>query len=528
MSLERTASMRSFRPASDVGSYSRASYGDADKLMFMRRPTSDGASDTSSQQERKFANLLGVEDGDQREESQGQTIQNVGHRLFKHGCDRTRAREEALRSEREKILMKEMTQLTQRPAITSRAREKPSKGHQFSDLAAIWQHERDLKVQSIARESRARSEAEVTATPQLNNHSLAIVESSGQYEDPVHGWEKHYAKYCAKRTAPLPKTLFSPNINPNAVRADPDQPIHERLYDDSRVRYDKLYESAKRAREAELHDPATGRPYFSPQALRTPEAQQRATPERNKSVYEALHESSKKKADAAKSDAGDPEATFTPKINPKSVELAEKVRKPLYTPVKIEKSPSKDDAAKEDESKSPNRQKVNLEEFFRRTTRCDHVRQARMEALRNEKQEREEGDLTFQPRINKRSVELFEAAHVYGKPITTPTSAPPPPQSRMTSAGYDSPTLGQPSTTRQAAGSTPRSARAELSQRRSPAPSGGYHLQAASPSRAEAAAAPHASAVGAPGGGAGEDDYLGNFEKQMYAVLDEWRRLEEV
>lgn len=546
MALERTPSLHSLKGKatnSESGVYSARSFGDVEKLVFFQRQRQlDMMSDTSSQQERKFANLLGGQDDYGAGSESTGTIQNIGHRLYHLGTEKEKMRQEQLRHERERILMSEMTELTQRPAITSRAREKPPKGHLFAEHASEWRKRRDQKVEEQAQLSRQQAESEVTGEPLLNSHSLTLLDESGNYQDPVTGWEKHYAKYCAKHTAPLPKSLFHPNINSNAVRADSDIPIHDRLYKDSTERRMKLKEAARERMKQELEDPATGRPYFSPQSLRPP-SQSHVSPNRTeeKSVFEYLHESSKRK-ELSQQDV-DPEATFTPKINPKSDELAERVRKPLYTPGRSARKSEDDSDSKSPDSKEKEAEKaarINkaaLEEFFRRTERNDHVRQARLEQLRKERLERDGEHCSFQPRINKHSVDLFEAAHVYGKPMSTPAADIVPTSSRV--SGYEASGMSSPSPTQASKKSlqtTPRttgapSPKAGAASPKAAAPNTNYSA-ARGAQRYSPSAVPHSvpapSVSQGPQDMAGGEDYISNFEKQMYAVLDEWRRLEEV
>lgn len=551
--MERVASMRSL----DRGGLGRRRMSQSEVSPGERRDAvsvHETASDTSSMQERKFTAKLGAAAYDASVAGGSSPLgayvvpANVGHRLYISGTSKEQERQSRLRAQRERLLMLEMSQVTRRPNITHRARSKPAKGALFSDHSALWEKRRDDHRRALLRAEQERRLAEVTASPAINPASQRILDEGGHYRDPVTGWDEHFARYVAKRTAALPPEMFSPNINANAVRPDADRDIADRLFGDSYDRRERLRSEAQRRLREETIDPATGRPFFTPQSAR-PDA-----PGRGAGVFDALHDNSKEwqARRNAPVDTHEPALTFTPKVNPRSAELSEKSRKPLYTPNKTPRaadgaSPSALSAscggggASGASAASPERraaQPIDLQEFFRRAARDGQVRQARMKALRDEYSSRDRSDCTFHPRVNEHSLELFVqmshfgtegAAGVGGVGVVGGSSA------GRGVAGTPR-AGGSPRSPRGGGGGGTASASATARSGGAPPTPGGNGDSARRLRRPPAAVSPAgASARGAAGRRAGSPreggeaaDYIASFEKQMAAVLDEWKRLEEV
>ena len=129
--------LKSFAMRSESGG---SGMSDVEKFFAFRRQQQtnlDAVSETSSQQERKIANLIGP-DKEEEAANDAPEIRNVCHRLYYVGCGKEKEKQEKLKQERDKILVQEMAQLTQRPNITGRAREKQSKGAYFAEHALLW------------------------------------------------------------------------------------------------------------------------------------------------------------------------------------------------------------------------------------------------------------------------------------------------------------------------------------------------------------------------------------------------------
>src|SRR5689334_10600107 len=100
-----------------------AQYSDRNSDVHRRGPTFnvDTASDTSSARERRFDELLGEEP--QYEQVRPSPYRGAAHshKLHEIGVATVRAKQEWLKMERDRMLMQELSQLTQRPNITAQA-----------------------------------------------------------------------------------------------------------------------------------------------------------------------------------------------------------------------------------------------------------------------------------------------------------------------------------------------------------------------------------------------------------------------
>lgn len=509
----------------------------------------DAASETSSQQERKFAALLGPDPHDLfaggRAGSSGPM--NVGKRLYITGVTRLQEKEERLQDVRERILMREMAEMTQRPAITRKARQRQKKGKLFADQGAEWI---EKKVSNLAVLKQKMRDAEVEGMqpqPTLNRKSSIIVERlDTEYKSPVSGWESHFAKFCSRNTsAATPRETFQPSINSNAVRVDIEKDIGERLYEDSIARDEKKKAAEKEQRERELTDPNTGRALFSPQPLDV--GREKRSPIK---ITEDLLEEGKrleKKKEALKETIlkSDPNLTFSPSLNKRSIAIADSSntkRKPLHEPVqrKIDLDDSKAKASPDTAvAASPavgtvatiNKKKnfSDPNDFLRRIELSVHLRHQRLAELQNTLLEEERRLCSFQPLLNRKSVELVEQLETYSSEdlsaVRLMLQQQQPNLSHQSTAEtllkprFNSDSVGRQST-------TPR--RAHVAHASS--------LLASSPSpvaldvgRAVSLATGASSLGAAPSSPRPPkvSEYVSSFEQQMFAVLDEWRKVED-
>lgn len=556
MSLKRTVSnvpsahgseasrAQSANPYSVAGQHSSAQY---EKEYGLRKVLLDAASDTSSVRERKFANLLGGSDSDS--EPDRPATRNVGHRLYHVGTGRERIKQERMREQREQLLMQEMAQMTQRPNITRRAQSKPSKGAYFADHATMWSVQRDQHIRQTAKEVNEERYAEVRESPAINSRSDKIVRTAGEHKGPVRGWEQRFAKFCAKRSAgdaTTQKETFSPNINANAVRVDVERSIAERLYEDSHVRKERLRMLSREQQARELVDEATGRPLFNPHALKSSPARSRSrtAAELSAQLHDDQLEQSRRKAMLSAA-YRDPELTFSPNINKCSEILATRTRKPLYVPraqrEKEERERRERQRAKSAEA-SPRVEKgpVNIDEFLRRAQRNEIARAHKLAAIRDEEEDRETRECTFQPHISARSEDLFNKSNMSGAPMRSPLDALASPHSTDrggTQLSFAASPQRTPKTQRGKAAAAEFAA--VMAQQGVAADTGKAHSpgRQRTPKAVPALRAPStgtdAQRSPSRGGGADPqmenvDHYIAQFESQMYTVLEEWRRLEEV
>lgn len=550
----------------------------------------DDASDTSSQRERKFAAMIGDDEAGHLGgfaatggSIPSAPVRNVGDRLFQVGCSKEREKNERLREERDRQLMSEMAQMTQRPNITQRARTRPGKGSHFCEHAMIWEEKKREHRDEMARAIHRDISKDVTGSPSINRTSVEIVQQRGDYSGPVSGWEEHFARFCAKRsnTTTQSGTMFNPNINANAVRAGGDKPISERLFEEFSERRERRRQAVLDAQQQELVDKATGRQLFTPQALQ-PGSTGRRPEEVSQQLYEDNSILERRRADAV--EKLDPDMTFTPKVNETSAYLASKVvRRPLHEPKRAPtdgqftpgrgtmnsaRSRSTDDINSQPNS-TP---KVSVREFLQRTQRADAGRASRIAAIKNAMHERDTSECTFQPRINSKSQQIFESTNAAGTPMASPSVALGSPYADAQPQAGLSPKSGSKQFSRLSRAAATELEAAMLAADISPAyppaqeasparlntsvrPRSPAHTQVSTPGRTAVGgqapssnlASPVLPATGRstgrtpmPSGPArtadvaqptelsSADHYIQQFERQMYAVLDEWRRLEEV
>lgn len=507
----------------------------------------DRTSETSSMEERRYAALLGPDrDYDAIPEfGEVHEAKNVGHRLYISGVAKQKAREEKLRARREKIILKELNELTTKPSITNHARAKPSKGSMFADHSEEWLLRREERLALTADKVRADRERELTASPSINKKSAEIAESSG-YRGPVAGWEEHFAKYYAKKSCAAlqapPPGMFTPNVNHTYRNAHPEDvsvasiDVSSRLYEDAVAREEKQKELREREFEQSLLDPYTKRPYFTPSRVDYPIARPEQTPEEAGARLHSLWEDQQKKREekAKATQKQSDESKFRPAIDPHSVQIGERRRRPLYEKKDLSASLKSNTRNAHDTSQDTTTTKKistqKVEEFLRRTDRSSAMRQQRLEQIRNSEHERQTNECTFKPAVNRKSMEIFFEINQYGTDLADYTT------NRRQKHIVDTPTVASAATPRTfttGAGSPRTNSDANnrygytpsaspITTGRSDGAQGGHRGGGAAPT----AAYRDPNSMGSATNNASA--YAQQFEQQMFQVLDEWRRLEDV
>ena len=401
----------------------------------------DHVSETSSAEERRFAELLGSDS--ESDMGGGMEAGNVGERLYITGTAKERRKQERLQREREKVLLKELNEVTTKPRITHHARWKPSKGAMFAEHAIEWENRRREKLEESARKAREEEGRELMPSPHINRRSAEIA-ASRHYQGPVSGWEDHFAKYCAKKAAqqnqaPQPG-MFSPNINRykglDASRTEERIPIGDRLFEESFVREDRLREMEEMQREQELVDEFTNRPLFTPSTVEYPLPEERAAQGAAVDAgarLHALHNArlERRRQTQASSDSNDASTMFSPKVNKHSQEIGDRRRKPLYhNKVDYHKEhleaeereralgfkPSINASPRTTSNPPVVRQRAvpTAKDFVHRNEALNRQRQARLAKIKEEALEHQSRECTFQPSVNRRSMEIFQSINRYG------------------------------------------------------------------------------------------------------------------
>ena len=336
-----------------------------------------------------------------------------------------------------------------------------------------------------------------------------------------------------------------------------EKPISDRLFEDSDRREARRKQLEEELRAKELIDPNTGSKLFSPHSLhekgeRTPEDVARRLLQLGREAEE------RKKELAEKYTKCDHNLTFSPKLSEKSKAIAEATtRRPLYEPkpkVSGNGSPEKEKVLESEGStqrKQHKRSGSDPSGFFRRSERAEQIRQEKLREMAVAVASQELSECTFQPHISRRSLDLFRSAHNYGVPMDmqgfggqdlTPQGGVAVPN---TSAS-DAYSLRQPRFSESVHQSTsPHQATPSVAAALS---SGKRHADPQSSSASAAKSAQNlfssmTADTSLPTGGLNElgdrpqrsgvegvalDDYVSAFERQMFAVLEDWRRLEEV
>ncbi|CUG91554.1 Hypothetical protein, putative [Bodo saltans] len=514
------------------------------------RTEMDAMSETSSQQERKFSALLGGPDPHELLLSRGgggmsSGPMNVGKRLYVVGVNRLVDKEERLQNVREQVLMREMSEMTQRPAITRKARQRAAKGAMFAESGREWLENKERHLYDSQQRVKAAEVIGMQEQPTLNRKSSNMVERLGDYQGPVTGWETHFAKYCAKKTSTTPRDLFQPTINSNAIRIDIEKEIGQRLYDDSSLRDARRQELERDIREKELIDPNTGRQLFSPLPLDCNPSRELRSPDQltDQLLEGGRRIEEKKKELATKIHANDPNLTFSPSINKRSSKIALKVeRSPLHMPRKREDpnqaastSPTRD--ASSISVYSARKQlhmsaHVDPNEFLRRTELSEHLRQQKLLDLHRTVNADQERECSFQPRINRKSFEICEKQT--SSQLSEDSPAPLASQHRVQhqqqvrafdgssaskSAGFRQPQFA-PSVGQASHSSATLQHQPDI--RVTP-----QFVSSAGLTPRGTAASPSASTRPVLQSPPKVETYINNFEEQMFQVLDEWRRIED-
>eukprot|EP01065_Artemidia_motanka_P012807 TRINITY_DN1706_c1_g1_i1.p1 TRINITY_DN1706_c1_g1~~TRINITY_DN1706_c1_g1_i1.p1 ORF type:complete len:602 (+),score=235.24 TRINITY_DN1706_c1_g1_i1:46-1806(+) len=198
---------------------------------------------------------------------------NIGQRLYYIGCGMERNRQERLRRERETAEMAELSQLTAKPMITPRARRLPEKGDSFAHFSELWAKRNERQKRQQAARQAQEEAAEVLKQVEMNPYSKKLVEREGtNYQGPISGWNKHFARHQTKKNATPAAQLFTPCINPplpDATGREGDKDIGTRLFEESAKR-EKRMRDRVHAMQRDLEvDPVTKQRLFVPQTGRT-------------------------------------------------------------------------------------------------------------------------------------------------------------------------------------------------------------------------------------------------------------------
>eukprot|EP00755_Sulcionema_specki_P007258 Sspe_Gene.37748::Locus_18218_Transcript_1_1_Confidence_1.000_Length_1111::g.37748::m.37748 len=192
---------------------------------------------------------------------------SVGERLYYIGCGMERNRQERLRQERENKILQELSEVTAKPMITSKARALPAKGDAFAEHSLLWRKRMEHEKRKQAARKQMEDVAETRKKVEVDPKSQAIIERGSLrhcYKGPVSGWNKHFARYQTKKNMVPEKEIFSPNINPKSTGLHRDGDIGDRLFDEAAKKEERLRVMVSKASRDELEDPTTGQPYFHP------------------------------------------------------------------------------------------------------------------------------------------------------------------------------------------------------------------------------------------------------------------------
>ena len=410
--------------------------------------------------------------------------------------------------------MKEMAEMTQKPNITQKARARGAKGVLFAEHARAWQLQREERVTEKANELLTDELKTVQASPSIDSRSARMVEQL-EYHGPISGWETHFAKFCARKASAMKQDVFQPNINANALRKDVSVDISTRLFNEAEERKVRLNRLALDVREKEMLDPCTGLPLFQPQALPIPQELPRPTKEYlAEYLFEKGAELEAKKLRLAQQVIAEQTPTFKPQINAASAALAKGLeRQPLHLPRR--QSPARTHnhqppaVSPQQSGSSP----PSADEVVRRIQQAAMARELRLQEVRRTVESEQSKQCTFKPRINRVSLDMFRTANSVDLPTEEEmgvgqNASSRTAQSRAFAEGVAA--LRQPRFSESGKRHTdPLSPPPKLASSMSPFPT--------QPQQTPGNSHPRIPPV---------DTYISNFEKQMVAVLDEWRKLE--
>ncbi|RNF14706.1 uncharacterized protein Tco025E_05787 [Trypanosoma conorhini] len=365
----------------------------------------------------------------------------------------------------------------------------------FAERQQRWLEEKEERVRQL-RELAEVAELRRLQPPAINEVSQHMAARAG-HEGPIRGWEAHYARYAIRFAGnpSIPTQMFRPNINLNARHSgESDVDIGERLYSEDMERRRRLHELTIMYRQNELIDSCTGKPYFTPsspwkaEAARTRrgEARARSAAKAAEMLYTKAQEQRERRGKLV--ERTHDEHSFAPEICRLSRKMAERRKKRENRQEEVAPQPS---APRERMSR------LKLEMFLSREEACLARRRQKLEEAERQRLEKQQEECTFVPRINKRSVEIFEGSQQRYSSLSPPLE-----------------------TTRlDAVGATPPAEDAEMS--------GGEHLLNAVmsplPYDNSSASASFLSNLGSDG-----SQLISEFEHKMKELLNEWRSLERV
>eukprot|EP01062_Namystynia_karyoxenos_P038721 TRINITY_DN28138_c0_g1_i1.p1 TRINITY_DN28138_c0_g1~~TRINITY_DN28138_c0_g1_i1.p1 ORF type:complete len:655 (+),score=175.66 TRINITY_DN28138_c0_g1_i1:83-1966(+) len=211
---------------------------------------------------------------------------NAGTRLYSQGRERSEERRKILAMMKEEQSKGDLTECRFVPGVI----KKEDRYKDFQEfLANVKKQEKDrmMKLQKKIKE-REKERPEFRGLDQpwtVSKTSQDIIEKKlerGQYQGPVKGWKRRFAKYLRSRDsselesqgAGDPNALFcgTPTINQVSRTLPRDGAAHERLHELAHERQETLELLRAWEQEKDRLDPDTGRPRFQPRVLASPRA----------------------------------------------------------------------------------------------------------------------------------------------------------------------------------------------------------------------------------------------------------------
>ncbi|ESL10472.1 hypothetical protein TRSC58_01795 [Trypanosoma rangeli SC58] len=365
----------------------------------------------------------------------------------------------------------------------------------FAERQQRWLDKKEERVRQL-REVSEMAKLRRIQPPVINEVSQHMAERAG-HEGPIRGWDAHFARYALRFAGNLsiPTHMFRPNINANARHLrETEGNIGERLYLEDVERRQRLHELTMKRRQNELSDSFTGRPYFTPSvpwkagAARGRSGEQRTCSAAKTAEMLYIKAQEQRERRGKLEERTQEEHSFTPEICRLSRKMAERRKKCVEKGEEIEPQPS---------TPPEKMSKLKLEMFLSREEACLARRRQKLGEVERELLEKRQEECTFVPRINKRSVEIFEGSQQRHNSLSSPLET-----MRL-----------------EAANTTPLAEGTEMYE-------GNYLLrEAVSPlpyNNGLASASPLAKV---------DDDgsrLINEFEHQMRELLNEWRSLERV
>lgn len=349
----------------------------------------------------------------------GNVFANKGEELYKKSLSKKAGLEEKLERARKEKSVKEKGEILARPKILPASRNRRGEdGLSFADYTWKWASEKEERRKRLSQRVREQEEKAIGRPESLmSSHSRKICDKRCP-PSVVDDWEAHFVKFLSRRSGGTGRSEEPPEVAAATGRGEgsvaKSAEACERLHD-AAVALQEKKRIAELIRQREFDfDPQTGQQMFVPSTRSPPGAM---SPEDFERRLKAGREMSMRVAERVSEEESERirlECTFSPHINRKSALLAQRNRRPLYSPPSARTSPKPPKSSKADDSVSVSSSMMSrddaFDDFLQRSAQMAQSALVKKSVLEEGIISKEMESCSFAPRVCPQSERILRKA----------------------------------------------------------------------------------------------------------------------